>query len=452
MALNFGSMLGSQGRGNFNLTYRGVWIATSGSILTTFTSGSFSIGNADADRWVICCIYGYDYYASSVFLTTSTICGVTVGNNYVEVEQPDQSGYDYRCIIAWAKVPTGTTGTVVVNFANYVDGITIHTFTCIGGQANYTKTGNAADSSSSVNANNITTADGFLLATSFIGTTGTGNTTFSGNTGLSSTPKIENYYNIRSIYPTLLAIDWIESTSRSTLSLTANTSATEDDPLVIATLSWGDILPSAPYAEYTAGYVSSAGVTSFSQSLNIGTAAENRYVIVVLMIDLSSSGGSPTTVTVNGASTTRVATFGADSDEACAIYITDAPVTSGTTATIATGTVTGGYQIAAAIYAAYGINPTPNDTLVAAEGSDPSGTIDVPANGFIIAGAVTGSAGSSVTWTGVNSVSSNSSTSTYASGYYSNANESAKTGRTITSNWTGGEQGDEKLVAVSWGP
>lgn len=450
MPLNFGSMLGSQGRGDFNLTYRGVSIVN--TTLATHTSGSFSIGNADAERWVICCIYGYDYTPGAAYLSTSTICGVTVGSNYVESKSVDSSGlYYYRCIIAWAKVPTGTTGTVVSKFATTMDGLTVHTFTCIGGQANYTKTGNAADSSSSVNANNITTTDGFLLATSFIGiASSSGNTTFSGNTGLSSTPRIENYWAIRSVYQTLLAIDWIETTPRSTLSLTAVTSATEDDPLVISTLSWGEVLPAAPSVTYTAGYVSGFTVTSFSQTLDIGPPADDRYVIVALMIDLSTTGVSSNTVTVGGAATTKVAAFGTDGDEDVAIYITNAPVTSGTTATIATGTITGGYQIAAAVYAAYGINPTYHDRLIAAEGTDPSGTIDIPAGGFAIAASISGSSGASLSWVGATSVSSNSSAARFETGKYDNSGGSALTGHTITADFSGG-QTDDKLVAVSWG-
>jgi hypothetical protein len=451
MALNFGSMMGSQGRGNFNLTYRGVSIQD--SVASSITSGSFSIGNADAERWVICCIFGYDYLQNAYFLSTSTICGITVDGNYVEGFGNDGSGYYYRCIIAWAKVPTGTSGTVVANFATSMEGCTFHTFTCIGGQNNYKRAGGAADAITTVYANNITTTDGFLLASSFMGTSGTGNTTFDGTTGLSSTPKIENYYHIRGLWPSLLAIDWMETTPKSNLLLSATTSATEDRGSGIAAVSWGDILPSLAgkaSVEYTAGYMSGTGISSFSQTLNIGTAAPNRYVIVVVYVDISSLGTvtPPTTVTVNGASTTQVATFGGDTDSSLAFYITDAPVSSGSTATIATNTATNANQIAAAIYVAYDIDPIPYDTLIV-EATDPSGTIDVPDAGFTIA-AATSASGASISWTGATAVSANTGVESYFTGLNDNTDGiSPLAGHTITALITSGET-DDKLVAVSW--
>jgi|GEM_PF-5041057 len=130
--------------------------------------------------------------------------------------------------------------------------------------------------------------------------------------------------------------------------------------------------------------------TATASSMAIGTASSDRYVVAVV-VGRSTSTFEFTTCTVGGASMTRAA-VSASSVCASAVFISDAPVTSGTTADIEvgwTGTIATGWF--AATYSIVGSlnSTTATDTLAAGPAAnDVSGTIDVSAGGCIIAGGM----------------------------------------------------------------
>lgn len=87
----------------------------------------------------------------------------------------------------------------------------------------------------------------------------------------------------------------------------------------------------AGHAENTADV--SNGSRTFTAA-QIGTAAANRHVIVCLASGSSSIGEDWTVVTVAGQSCSKVVSVGNGNNGHTAIWITDSPVTSGTTADI----------------------------------------------------------------------------------------------------------------------
>lgn len=148
---------------------------------------------------------------------------------------------------------------------------------------------------------------------------------------------------------------------------------------------------SRTYLGYSA---SSTTTTSISISgANMSTAADDRWIVVG--IATQKAAASPPTVsavTVGGISCTKVAevTDGGSGDARVTLWITNTPLTSGTTATIAaTTSSTDGYGLSA--WAIYGLDSsTPFDTATGTEGQRP--TIDYPQSGVIIAMAADSSA------------------------------------------------------------
>lgn len=142
----------------------------------------------------------------------------------------------------------------------------------------------------------------------------------------------------------------------------------------------------------------SAGVQSSpytATGVSIGTAASNRYIVVVVMASNDALGSG--SVTVAGQSTTRVvaATGGG---RPSAIFVTDAPVTTGTTATVVI-TVGATADIEFAVYTLIGAaSPTAPTTVT--DTADPlSQSATIPANGCAIACANL-AAGTTTSWTG----------------------------------------------------
>lgn len=134
----------------------------------------------------------------------------------------------------------------------------------------------------------------------------------------------------------------------------------------------------------------------------IGTASSDRHVIVITILQ-QSGGGAPITptVTVAGQSCTSVATAVPATAERVNIFITDSPVTTGTTADIVVNEGSTQHGCYIGVYAATGLNSTtPTDTIE--DNSDPlSGTIDCDAGGFIVGVGQTASNGASFTWAGI---------------------------------------------------
>lgn len=94
-------------------------------------------------------------------------------------------------------------------------------------------------------------------------------------------------------------------------------------------------------ASYSAfGFRDSSSTTSgsFSETMDIGAANANRYVIVAVEYGDASGLGTFSSVTVGGVSCMEVVSTSDLSNYGVHIFITNEPVTSGTTATVAVTT------------------------------------------------------------------------------------------------------------------
>lgn len=150
----------------------------------------------------------------------------------------------------------------------------------------------------------------------------------------------------------------------------------------------------------TAVGVTSSGALDFT-GLSIGTAAANRYIIVAFTKRSDASG----TVTVGGAACTMVVE-GTETTESpdgkASVWITNAPVTSGTTATVSITGLSGSQRVGVSVFAATGINPTASDTSTQQSSSAASisdSGVTIPAHGIYVAAVGCGSSGTSIAWT-----------------------------------------------------
>lgn len=194
----------------------------------------------------------------------------------------------------------------------------------------------------------------------------------------------------------------------------------------------------------TASSSSNASSYTFSGQA-IGTAASDRYVIV------AATGGanfsqSINSCTVGGAATTRVANV--SGFECAAIFITNAPVTSGTTADIVINCSSTLLQMQSVVYVING-SPVLHDTL-ATTGTNPSGSIDAALNGCIVAIATHNDSSHTATWTGLtenDDTALEDNRNTWASLNPTAAESNRTVGVTFSSSVAG-----DVLVAASWRP
>lgn len=165
---------------------------------------------------------------------------------------------------------------------------------------------------------------------------------------------------------------------------------------------WDAALPSIAITDH--GHTTSTGSPlTLGASLNIGTARNDRLVIVALGFDLSlQSGTLPTpglTINGNAAALLRYAQVSGSESTGVALFALSVP--SGTTAnivaSISTGFKTAGTSFG--VWAAYGLisqtpNATASDTILPVNMS-----IATQANGIVVAAAATGITGTAATWT-----------------------------------------------------
>lgn len=173
-----------------------------------------------------------------------------------------------------------------------------------------------------------------------------------------------------------------------------------------------------PVFTYVASSLSTTPNTTSKtfSGFNIGTPSGGRYIVVMVDIYANQNGTSLSSVTVGGQSTTAVVSA-VNGRNIVAICITDAPVSSGTTADIVITTSNNMYEVGCATYMAENISSTtPTDTGFSTASS---GTFNatVLADGAVIGNAgnrgYSGSVGYPITWT---NITSNYSIDGYASG------------------------------------
>ena len=133
---------------------------------------------------------------------------------------------------------------------------------------------------------------------------------------------------------------------------------------------------------------------------NIGTAASDRYVIVISGVRAVGTTGLTSSCTIQGISATSVVSQLTQITNTSRIDMFVAAVPTGTTADIVLTYSRAGTRCLIDAYRATGISgAAPSAT--ATSSSDPaSGTITIPADGFAIAGGLCGGVGSSfAAWT-----------------------------------------------------
>lgn len=215
-------------------------------------------------------------------------------------------------------------------------------------------------------------------------------------------------------------------------------------------------MPSEDEAVFSATHVDSSSTTTGSSaftfsSQSIGAApggGETRLVVVAIGVVDNSKSMAISSVTIGGVTATIHAN-GTDtvSGSRSRAAIASAVVPSGTTADVVVNMTTNCTGMAIDVYRI--MNPTsttPADTL-ATGGNSPSGTIDVPAGGILIAAAQAINAGTG-TWNSGNPGTATSEVDIATADYYEGGYEvyaSAQTGITVSR-----DQGNTSLAAASW--
>lgn len=147
-------------------------------------------------------------------------------------------------------------------------------------------------------------------------------------------------------------------------------------------------------ASFCATDFDNADLSSYSFSgQSIGAADASRYV-VVLAASRNTSAISLSSITVAGQATTVLYTSGSSTD-ARAIAITSAPVTSGTTATVAVNWSGTSLRTGIGVYSVTGGFPV----LVASYGAN--GSVSTATGGCVIAGSYNSASGTLPTFSGV---------------------------------------------------
>lgn len=195
---------------------------------------------------------------------------------------------------------------------------------------------------------------------------------------------------------------------------------------------------------------SASALTTYTfSSYGIGTASSTRRIIAILFGDNGTNTGRTfSSATIGGISADVDATVSFDSGGSVAIGIVSATVPTGTTTTI-TATFSGSMGRAACWAVAVDnlLNTAAYDTATATSTDPLSTTINCLNEGYVLAGASTGSSGSWV-WTGLTEqidAAYGSSRGTTAD-LFPTANE---TGRSISADLTSGNT-RRALVAASY--
>lgn len=181
------------------------------------------------------------------------------------------------------------------------------------------------------------------------------------------------------------------------------------------------------------GNVTASSTQTFS-GMSIGTADGTRYIFVAVSI-----GTVVSSVTVAGVATTLVSSASALNK----LYVTNAPITTGTTATIVVNQSSSSAQLIFVLAGYYMTSTTPFATSGANGGINASGTLSIPlntpSNGFVIMGSIIyGSSGT--TTASLSGVTQRGVTASFASSdknlVGSNDVSAAETPRSVSSSYT----------------
>lgn len=216
-------------------------------------------------------------------------------------------------------------------------------------------------------------------------------------------------------------------------------------------LAW--LSPGTASVTYLTAAESSSNATTYTfSSLNFGTASGDRRIIVGVIGRASSASARTITAascTIGGVVPSKVVELAGGDDINDTVTLLIATVPTGTTGqTVAIEWSAGMNRCAIAVWAATGLaSNTATDTLSSSD-SPPSGTIDVPANGFAVVMA-SSTTTTSCTATGYTErFDEVVEGHTYSGGDYSAT--SAVTGRTITTTFASHD--GPIMVAAAFGP
>lgn len=208
----------------------------------------------------------------------------------------------------------------------------------------------------------------------------------------------------------------------------------------------------------TASNTANAASYTFS-SASIGAAANDRYIVVAVTDSGVTFVNAPTvsSVTVAGQACTKVAEAwpGLTIVQRVTLWITNSPVTTGTTASIVVtlNSSAGGAAIGA--WAVYGLtSTTPHDTLSVTGAAPLSGSIDHPEGGILIAAAGFYELTSgSVTWTNATEDFEGSSGTSYEFTVASKADLTQASAQSLSvTHSNAGAEAYHAMVAATWGP
>lgn len=202
-----------------------------------------------------------------------------------------------------------------------------------------------------------------------------------------------------------------------------------------AAAAGGPVVPT--FTAYVSGGIA---VSPTFSGVAIGTASANRYVTFAYVAS-NDAAATAATATVNGAACTKVAVSTGDG-RPCAIFITNAPVTSGTTATIAINTGGNNSDNEIAVYALTGTSAPTTPTVYTDNAAPLSQTISIPSGGAAIGAA---NLFTSATWTGLTKDSDGTS------GNYKGSVASSTTAGSPTVTATG-SGGSSNLCVAVWSP
>ena len=230
-------------------------------------------------------------------------------------------------------------------------------------------------------------------------------------------------------------------------------------PGIISGMASAPVVSSVPA---TVTYIGvKAAATSSNTNVGIGTAATDRYVVIALATSKIGSTTVPnhSSVTVAGTSCTKIAEatdtrVTLNYTSRITLWITNSPITSGTTATVALslGSPDGSCMT---VYTLNGISsPTAYNTATATGGATISSTINYPLNGVLVAmNSSPVPYTNATTWTGATlDVSSLTSTDSFVVTSASKASLTALTGQTIQAAVSSGPTSGSTLIAATWSP
>lgn len=186
-------------------------------------------------------------------------------------------------------------------------------------------------------------------------------------------------------------------------------------------------------------------------SQNLGTASSDRYILVAIVARDSENNISINSLTVGGVTAT-ISTQAArnDTSNSSLVGIGIAAVPTGTTGDVVVQFNTTVLRCGIALYSATALNPTYYGKSSVAL-NDPSTTVNVPANGYVLAVGTTASATATATWTGLTE-NVDAAVGAEASRIYAASDNFATAQTPLTVTATIGTGESNSIMAVSsWG-